>query len=53
MKMQSNLSITDMLHRGHLLIAGTFSWNLLSYSQTLIKKAPIWRTLLLFIIIII
>lgn len=35
---ESKLSIADILHSRHLVIAGTFSWNHLNHSQILIEK---------------
>ena len=35
---QSYLPIADMLYSGHLVTAGTFSWNRPHHVQTLIEK---------------
>ena len=40
-KIQSNLSITDMLYSEHPAIKDNFSWNQSNHSQTLIEK-PIY-----------
>ena len=37
-KLQSNLSIADMLYNGHLVIADTFLRNRLNHGETLIEK---------------
>ena len=36
--LQSNLSIADMLHNGHLVVAGTFLRNWPTHCQNLIEK---------------
>ena len=40
-KLQSNLSIADMLYGGHRVTANTFSWNRSNHSQTLIENPNI------------
>ena len=41
-KIQSNLSIADMLYSGHLVIADTFLRNRPNNGQTLIEK-PLYK----------